>query len=120
MAGTVRSRGVSGLRRAREPSESRSARRVRLDAQRADRRREHLVVPDEEDELDELAAAEVPGEGLPRLVGDVLAIVELVDRGEQRLLARRPAQGARPLGHAAHVLGADARAAPEADVVLEL
>src|SRR3954452_24694850 len=91
---------------------------IGLDADGVEEGGEHLVVPDEEEELDRSALVEVRSQGLPGRVLEVAGGVQLVDGGEQRLLARGPARCARARDDALDVVGGDARAAAHRDVVL--
>src|SRR3954468_2393064 len=77
-------------------------------------------MPREQDELDGVALVQVRAQRVPRGVAEVARRMQLVDRAEDRRLARRPAGGGGALLYARDVLPPDARALPETDVVLEL
>ncbi len=66
------------------------AERVRLDPQAVDRHREHLVVADQQAQLDQLGLVEVAAQLGPRLVGELAPLVELVGGPQQRALTLRP------------------------------
>src|SRR5690625_632512 len=55
--------------------------------QRAQRRRQRVVLPGEGDELDQLLAGEVSGEPLPGRIGEGAGAHQLVDPGDQGALA---------------------------------
>src|SRR4051794_28489413 len=93
---------------------------IGLDADGVEEGGEHLVVADEEEELDRAPLVEMGSQRAPRRVLEVAGGVQLVDRGEQGLLARRPSAGAGALDDAGHVVGGQPHAAPHRDVVLEL
>src|SRR3954451_14219476 len=66
---------------------------VALDAQRVDRAGDHLVVADEHAQLNQVAVAQLPAQGGERLVADAAVAVQVVDRRQDRGLARRPVGG---------------------------
>src|SRR5690606_928454 len=79
----------SSRTRAEEPSSA----LVERDAEGVQRHRQHLVMTDEQTELDDLGLARLGGELAPGVLTDLAVLVELAARVQERVLARRPARG---------------------------
>jgi len=130
--GCRRSRGAGGVRRARDgprravpdapreaaatlaregaPSRG-SGSAVELDVQGVEGHRQHLVVPDEQAQLDRAALVQLAPDRRPRLVAQACARrAKLVRRPQERALARRQPGASGPRG-AGDLLGAQADAA---------
>jgi 3-oxoacyl-[acyl-carrier-protein] synthase-3 len=91
-----------------------------LDPQAVERHRQHLVVPDQEAQLHELALAELGSQRSPRAVGDHPPVVQLVCRRQEQPLAAVPAGGIGPLDHALEVGDPEAGALRQPDVLRPL
>src|SRR6187431_2791294 len=70
-----------------EPEPPSAAGPVGRDAEGRDRGGQHAVVADQQQELDRLAGPEVGAQRVPGVVGEVVVVVELVDRGEDGRLS---------------------------------
>lgn len=82
------------------PNPAGSARPVERDAQRVDRRGQHLVMADQHQKLEGGGLVEVATEIEPGVVAKIAPVVQLIDGGEQDVLAVAPTGGGGPLDHA--------------------
>src|SRR5262245_3220123 len=82
--------------------------RLSLHAERVQREREHVVLPDQHRQLDHLPLVVARRQRVPGAVGDAGSVVQLVDRAEQGAVEVVPVRRVGPGGDAVDLAGGDA------------